>query len=145
LCVEYIKDVLVEKQKVVIFAHHVEVQKRLLIELSEFNPVCISGDTSESSRKENVNRFQQDKTVRVIIVSMMAGGEGITLTAADTCLFVEIDYTPAVIEQCIARLHRITQTQTVLALFLFQEGSIDGHIVNLVVKKENIINQVFEK
>ena len=145
LCIEHIKDVLTEKQKVVVFAHHVEVQKRLLSELSEYNPVCIAGDTKDSVRKDNVNKFQTDPAVRVIIVSMMAGGEGITLTAADTCIFVEIDYTPAVIEQCIARLHRITQTQTVQAVFLFQEGSIDGHIVNLVVKKENIINQVFEK
>lgn len=145
LCVEYIEDVLEEKQKVVVFAHHKEVQRRLLEELKEYGAVEISGDTTDAKRKENVNRFQMDNETRVIIVSMMAGGEGITLTAADTCLFVEIDYTPEVIEQCIARLHRISQGKSVQAVFLFQEGSIDGHIVNLVVKKEGIINQVFEK
>lgn len=144
MCIDYILDVLEQKEKVVIFAHHREVQEKLAKEIGSagYKVVTVGGADSGTQREQNVKEFQEGDA-NVIIVSIKAGGEGITLTAADICIFVEFDYVPAVNEQCIARVARIgQQSNKIHAVYLVRERSIDSHIIRILKNKEAIISEV---
>jgi SNF2 family DNA or RNA helicase len=69
------------------------------------------------------------------VVSLKAGGTGITLTQADTVIFADPWWNPAVEDQAIDRAHRIGQKKAVHVIRLIAEDSIEGEVVSLAHKK----------
>src|SRR6187455_2285993 len=57
--------------------------------------VTISGSDDAEQRMQAVDRFQKDPEVRVAICNIIAGGVGITLTAATHVIFQDLDWVPA--------------------------------------------------
>ena len=94
--IEFIEDAS-EQGKVVVFAHHKFVIDELIKKFK--NAAVITGETSIADRQREVERFQRDDSCTVFIGSIRAAGEGITLTAASTVVFVEMDWTPGVMRQ----------------------------------------------
>lgn len=66
----------------------------------------ITGAQSVPARAVAVNEFQEGKT-RVILLTLGAGAEGITLTRADTMLFMQRSFSPLENQQAEDRIHRI--------------------------------------
>lgn len=132
-------------EKVVIFAHHKDAIQALLEGLVGFSPVHLVGDDRLDDRQKSVDRFQTDPSVRVFIGSIMAAGVGLTLTAASTVVFAELDWVPGNITQCEDRLHRISQTDNVLVQHLVIDGSLDAHIVKTLVHKQDIADRALDK
>src|ERR1700730_302165 len=64
-------------------------------------------------RAPRVRRFEQDAACRLFLVSLKAGGLGLTLTAADYVFLLDPWWNPAVEAQAIDRTHRIGQTRPV--------------------------------
>ena len=72
-------------------------------------------------------------------------GQGTTLTAASHVVFVEPDWTPALLDQAEMRLHRIGQeAASVLVQYLVLENSLDEKILAAVQAKRGVINQIVE-
>ncbi len=127
------------EEKVVVFAHHQEVIKPLFKAFGA-RAVLIDGSIAPDLRLEHVNKFQEDPKLRVAVVSIKAGGVGLTLTAAKRLVMAELDWTPAGIEQAEDRIHRIGQTGTAQIDWLYGgDGTADAHIRALVERKERII------
>jgi len=84
----------------------------------------ITGDVKPDARTEAVEQFQNGE-LDAIICTLDAGGVGITLTAADTVIFLERDWTPAINEQAEDRLHRIGQDRNVTVVILQATDTID--------------------
>lgn len=140
-CVEHIESLLENIDKVVIFCHHREILERLVSDLKEYNPVFIYGETSIKDRDNAVTQFQNNKDVRVFVGSIGACATGITLTASNTEVFVELDWTPANISQAEDRCHRIGQKDNVLVQHLVLAGSIDVYMAQTLIRKQNIIDK----
>lgn len=141
-CISHIKDVLEDKDKIVIFAHHRAVIEKLAEALKEFSPVVFDGSTSMTNKNKAVESFQNDAACRVFIGQIQSAGVGITLTAADTVVFVESSWVPGELEQAVDRCHRIGQKNHVLAQFLTVSGSVDEIMLHSIVKKKSVINRV---
>ena len=62
---------------------------------------------SSKERIEIVDLFNQDDSVRVLILTTAVGGLGLNLTGADTVIFAEHDWNPMKDLQAIDRAHRI--------------------------------------
>jgi intein/homing endonuclease len=96
--IEYLKEQLEVVPKAVVFFHHHEVglafQKAWPLE-----SVLIYGEVSLEDRQAAVDRFQSDPTCRLAIVSIKAGGLGITLTAASHEYVIELPWTPGDLSQ----------------------------------------------
>lgn len=136
--VEHVRDALESSEKIVLFAHHKEVVAALMSELSEFNPVQVTGDTDTYDRQANVDTFQLNPDCRLIIGSIGAMGVGLTLTASSHVIFAELDWVPANMSQAEDRCHRIGQRGSVLVQHLVVEGSLDARMVELVIQKQQI-------
>lgn len=142
--IEHIKEVLESEDKVVVFAHHRDVLDKIYAEFED-KAVLLTGDTPMEERKEIVDHFQTDPNCKLFIASIKAGGIGITLTASSTVIFVELDWTPAIISQAEDRLHRIGQENAVLVQHLVINGSIDSKIAKMCVRKQEVITQALDK
>lgn len=142
--VRYIKDLLNNTQKVVVFAHHTEVLKTLYTELADYNPVIFTGKHGMKHRQTAVDSFQEDHETRVFIGQIQAAGTGITLTSASNVVFVEISWVPGEINQAMDRCHRIGQTSNVTARFLVVEGSLDEQMLSAIEKKEKVIKEIID-
>lgn len=88
MATEYVKDMFASGsvKKLILVAHHREVQQKMFENLRKFNPVLLTGGMSDKKRQEAMDRFQNDESVKVIVLSLQAGKTAITLTAANTML-----------------------------------------------------------
>ena len=134
---EYVKELLDGGQEcLVIFAYHKAVIDILLDKLSVYNPVSIRGGMTSAQKQKSVDTFQKDKKCRLIICNLEAGGVGYTLTAAHDVVFAEASYVPGENDQAMDRLHRIGQTEKVVAHFLSVPGTIDFNILKAFLIKQ---------
>jgi len=138
--VEHVKNVLEDQDKVIVFAHHLDVIDKLVKELGEYGVVSLKGSDSMESRQAAVDAFQNDPKTRVFVGSLKAAGVGITLTAASVVVFAELDWVPANMSQAEDRAHRIGQTDMVLVQHLVLDGSLDSHLAKTLVEKQAIID-----
>ena len=123
IAVELIED---SGRQVVVFTEFKKTCQLLQDRLSKrkISSAPITGDVPPELRTESVAQFQQGE-IDVMICTLDAGGVGITLTAADTVIFLERDWTPAINEQAEDRLHRIGQSNHVNVIILQGLDTID--------------------
>jgi SWI/SNF-related matrix-associated actin-dependent regulator 1 of chromatin subfamily A len=143
-CITHIKCLLENKNKLVVFAHHRAVITKLQESLRDYGCVVFDGSTSASDKNKAVESFQKDEACRVFIGQMQSAGVGITLTAADTVVFVESSWVPGEVEQAVDRCHRIGQKNHVTAQFLTVSGSIDEIMLLAIAKKKKVINKIMK-
>ena len=145
VALEELTDRLESIDKILVFAHHHDVIAGLMAGLAAFNPVSLTGEHSQTQRQEAIDRFQTDPTCRVFIGSIQASGLGITLTAASTVAFVELDWVPGNITQAEDRAHRIGQAGNVLVLHLVVDGSIDSKLAKTILEKQRVIDAALDR
>lgn len=96
--------------------------------------LVLTGATPPHLRGRVVEQFQGGGA-DVLVGTLQVLGEGLTLTAADTCIFVERSWRPSLNEQASRRVHRIGQVRPVTVIHLVTERSIDQGMVGLLQAK----------
>ncbi|MEI7728521.1 MAG: SNF2-related protein [Verrucomicrobiota bacterium] len=96
-------------------------------------------DGSTINRAEVVDRFQQDATIPVFLLSLKAGGTGLNLTGADTVIHLDPWWNPAVEDQATDRAHRIGQTRVVTSYKLITRGTVEEKILSLQQRKRDLL------
>ena len=127
-------------RKVVIFSQFVQLLKRVkpLIQ-EEFPDVDILELTGQTKdRAKPVEEFQQKAGPAVILVSLRAGGSGITLHAADYVFLLDPWWNPAVESQAVDRVHRIGQRKRVFVYRMITQGTIEARIQHLKAEKREL-------
>ncbi len=123
-------------EKLLVFAHHTEVQQALLQEFPDSLHILAS-DSSEQ-RQAAVSEFQTDASRWLIILSTPAAQTGLTLHAASNELFVEYEDTIGAHAQAEDRAHRIGQKNAVTVYRLHVEGSIDDDMEAALACKQEV-------
>lgn len=139
--ISFISDLLEETPKVVVFAHHREIIENLASAWPG-ETVKLYGGMTDAAKDANVRAFQNDPTVRVFVGQIQAAGTGITLTAASTVVFAELDWVPGNILQAEDRCHRLGQQDSVRVIHLAAKGSIDARMIQLLVAKQENIERI---
>ncbi|MCM1319544.1 MAG: SNF2-related protein [Muribaculaceae bacterium] len=93
-------------------------------------------------RQRVVERFQNDPSCQVMLMTVKTGGVGLNLTAADTVFIVEPWWNKAAEEQAINRLHRIGQKNSVSCYYLITADTIEQKIRLLQEKKSALVDAV---
>ncbi|MGB5703666.1 MAG: SNF2-related protein, partial [Polyangiales bacterium] len=99
-------------------------------------------DGSTKDRLDKVDRFNDDPSVPVFLISLKAGGTGLNLTGADTVVHFDPWWNPAVEDQATDRAHRIGQTKNVNVYKLIAAGTVEEKILELSAKKRALMSNV---
>ena len=106
--------------------------------------VAIYGEIKKEERGGIVQQFQTDPGTMVFIGQIDTAGTGITLTAADTCVYYSVNFNYATYEQSLSRIHRIGQRNACLYIHLQVENSIDDMVLSALSKKEDLAKTVVD-
>ena len=129
---EFVRILVANGEKVVLFGWHREVYTLWLDRLKDLDPVMFTGSESPKQKQEALDRFSFGKS-RVLLMSLRAGAgvDGLQ-GVARTCVFGELDWSPGVHEQCIGRIHRDGQEQPVVAYFLVADSGSDPIVADVL-------------
>lgn len=146
-CVDYIEQA-EETKPLIIFAHHIDVQESIEKHLKSSLPTLriskINGGVNAKARQDIVDEFQDGKC-DVLLATTVAAKEGLTLTAADTVVFVEREWVPGWEEQAEDRVNRIGQdADTVWAVYLTVDGTIDEKFSTIIEDKRANIKAILD-
>ena len=95
----------------------------------------LDGATKIEQRQILTDRFNNDNRILAFILSSRSGGLGINLTGADTVIFYDLDWNPAMDKQCQDRCHRIGQTRDVHIYRFVSEHTIEANILRKANQK----------
>jgi SNF2 family DNA or RNA helicase len=133
-----LQTILEEGKKVLIFSQYVRMLEILRRDLNEQGVKYCYIDGSTRDRQEQVEIFQKDESFPVFLISLKAGGTGLTLTAAEYVFILDPWWNPAAEMQAIDRAHRIGQTKTVMYYKFISVGTIEEKILALQQKKARL-------
>jgi len=140
---DFVGDCVEAGQKVVVFTqYHGAVD--VFTERFGKSAVTLTGKHTSKQRDAAVRRFQNQDSARVFIGNLQAAGTGITLTAGTHVVFNDLDWVPANHWQAEDRIHRIGQTQTAFATYLYVPGTLDGFVARQLAEKTDLINLIEE-
>ncbi len=130
--------------RVLVFSQFVTMLQLLKEELTKAGHSYCYLDGSTTDRGAVVQRFQNDSSIPVFLISLKAGGVGLNLTGADTVIHFDPWWNPAVEDQATDRAHRIGQTRVVTSYKLITRGTVEEKILNLQNRKRELIHATLE-
>ena len=90
-----------------------DLAEKYVLEPMQVSSLRIDGSVPVSERFVNVQKFNADPTIDVMLLTTAVGGLGLNLTAADTVIFLEHDWNPQKDIQAMDRAHRLGQRKAV--------------------------------
>lgn len=117
----------------IVFAHHVDVQQALA---DAFDAIWIRAGMTDAELAAAVDEFQSGEGRRIAVVSLGAGGVGLTLTAASHMLIAELPWRPMDLEQAYGRAHgRVSDPHGLTAYHLLAPGTLDDIVEAILNRK----------
>jgi superfamily II DNA or RNA helicase len=104
--------------------------------------MVLHGATAMKHRKALVQRFQEDEAVPFFVLSLKAGGTGLTLTAASHVVHFDRWWNPAVENQATDRAFRIGQKKNVLVHKFVCRGTVEEKIDALIDSKQGLSDEL---
>jgi SNF2 family DNA or RNA helicase len=144
---DIIDDYVVEAgKKLVVFARFIPEIALIgkLLDKKKIRYGAIYGDVKLEDRGDIVKDFQTNPETKIFLAQIDTAGLGITLTAADTCVYYSVNFNYAAYLQSLARIHRIGQKNTCTYIHLIAEGTIDETILKALARKEDIAKTVVD-
>ena len=128
-----------EGRKVVLFSEWTTMLDLIekLLQKRKLDFVRLDGSVPQKQRQELVHQFQTDAACKLFITTN-AGSTGLNLQAANTVINVDLPWNPAVLEQRIARAHRMGQTQPVQVFVLVTEETIEENLLATIAAKRDL-------
>ncbi len=130
-------------RKAVIFSQWALMTEMVELQVRAMGLGCVRlhGGIPSQKRGELMDKFQHDDAVQVFI-STDAGGVGLNLQSATVLINLDMPWNPAVLDQRIARIHRLGQKQNVQIFLLLAEDSYEQQVAKLVKGKRDLFDNV---
>ncbi|WP_114777718.1 DEAD/DEAH box helicase [Botryobacter ruber] len=136
------RSVVGEGHKVLVFSQfvkHLQIIKKVLDDKG-ITYAYLDGNSKD--RQQQVERFQQDKSIQVFLISLKAGGVGLNLTAADYVFILDPWWNPAVEAQAVDRAHRIGQQNNVFTYKFITKDTVEEKILALQSRKIQLVTDL---
>lgn len=152
--IEALKDIIEDYvidggKKLVVFARFIP-EVNAIIQMAEKTlpkdrkVVSIQGSVKKEERGNIIEQFQKDPDTVLIVGQIDTLGVGVTLTAADTCVYYSKTYNYATYEQSLSRIHRIGQRNVCTYIDLVCADSVDEKISTALKKKEDLATKIVD-
>ena len=138
---DFVKLMLENEEKIVIFAHHKVMVDHLVTELKCLK---IDGSMSQSERQKSLDSFQNDPEEFAIVCSISACAFGIELTASSIAIFVEYSWSAEENAQALGRLVRIGQPKHTNCYYTVCKDTMDAYMIKKCLEKERVSNNILK-
>ena len=140
---ELVTELVAEGRRVLIFSQFVEMLGLIEADLYELGVsyLILTGQTK--NRAEILSKFANGDA-DVFLLSLKAGGIGLTLTEADTVILYDPWWNPAVERQAMDRSHRIGQDKPVFVYRLVASGTVEEKILEMQARKQSLADALFD-
>ncbi|KAM0930186.1 hypothetical protein ACQ4PT_000972 [Festuca glaucescens] len=115
------------------------------INLYGYTYLRLDGSTQPEERQTLMQRFNTNPKFFLFILSTRSGGVGVNLVGADTVIFYDSDWNPAMDQQAQDRCHRIGQTREVNIYRLISESTIEENILKKANQKRALDDLVIQR
>ena len=133
-------------EKVVVFSWRLEplriVRRKITNRYGNSSVAMITGQTDSAARSSIVKAFQSSSDPFVLLCSIRATAEGLTLTAANHVVFLNEWWNPAVNAQARDRVNRIGQKRAVYVYRLRSQGTVESKIDDLLASKSELFRKI---
>lgn len=147
MLIKVLKSVINERQeKILIFSQFTQVLDILEKVLStlDYKFLRLDGSTQVNDRQSLIDKFYEDKSIPIFILSTKAGGFGINLVCANNVVIFDQSFNPHDDRQAADRAHRVGQTKEVNVVSLITKDTIDEKIYELAKNKLALDQQISE-
>ncbi len=141
--VDHLAEVVAEGHRALVFSQFTSFLARVRDRLDREGIESIYLDGRTRRRGEVIDSFKQGDAA-VFLISLKAGGVGLTLTEADYVFVLDPWWNPAVEAQAVDRAHRIGQTRPVMVYRLVSTGTIEEKVMELKARKAALFAQVID-
>ena len=140
--IEMIEEVISEGHRILLFSQFVEMLKivRAWLDKKGIAYEYLTGESRD--RHVMVDRFNNDDSIPIFLMSLKAGGTGLNLTGADYVIHYDPWWNPAAEDQASDRAHRIGQTKTVFVYRLITRGTVEEKILKLQDRKRDLVDSI---
>ncbi|NUO56405.1 MAG: DEAD/DEAH box helicase, partial [Hamadaea sp.] len=142
---EILEEVLEAGEKALLFSQYAEFGGALQAYLTgRFGRevLFLHGGVAKAGRDEMVSRFQADEGPPIFVLSLKAGGTGLTLTAANHVIHVDRWWNPAVEDQATDRAFRIGQKRNVQVRKFVCAGTVEERISAMLADKRELADRI---
>jgi len=141
---EMIQDIIDSGEKVVVISDYMEMAEEIVRYFGDI-AVLHTGEMSNEDKQESVDRFQEDKKIKIFSGMIIASGVGNTLTAASKLIKLGFAWSPADEEQIEDRIHRASATADKIEIITFIcQDTIDEDISELLNDKAYIVTKTLD-
>lgn len=134
-----------QDRKIIIFSEWTGMLNLIepILKKLKLRHVRLEGSVPQKQRQILVNDFQKNADCRVFLTTN-AGSTGLNLQAADTVINVDLPWNPALLEQRIARAHRMGQKRKVHVYVLVTEKTLEENLLLTLSAKHELANAVLD-
>lgn len=128
-----------EDRKIILFSEWTGMLNLIepLMEKHSLRFVRLDGSVPQKKRQALMHEFQNDPGCRLFMATN-AGSTGLNLQAANTIINVELPWNPAILEQRIARAHRMGQKRPVQVYLLVTEETLEENLLATLSAKQEL-------
>lgn len=142
---ELFEQLLREDRKIVVFSEWTSMLDLIEERLRRYGArwVRLDGSVPQRKRQSLVDSFARDSGCALFLTTN-AGATGLNLQMADTVVNVDLPWSPAVLEQRIARVHRMGQKRPVQAYVLVTEETLEEQLLGTLAAKHALYEAVLD-
>ena len=138
------EEIIPNGHKAIIFSQWSTIAKDLGIELSEYDPIVITGEVPPEQRQRLVDNFQTNPHCKVAIGTIGAMGTGLTLNKASYVFFMDKAWNSGDNVQAEDRAHRIGTVGAVNVISMVAKGTIDEAVEDYLLENKDLIDRVVD-
>ncbi len=143
---EMLEEVIAEQESLLIFTQFTEIAEALQHYLKHnlhYNTFYLHGGTPQKKRQQMISQFQDPQTEpSAFVLSLKAGGVGITLTRANHVFHFDRWWNPAVEDQATDRAFRIGQKKNVFVHKFVTLGTLEERIDQMIEDKKKVASAI---
>jgi SNF2 family DNA or RNA helicase len=143
LLVDHLAELAAEGHRALVFSQFTSFLRRVRARLDREGIGSMYLDGRTRRRAEVVDGFKKG-AASVFLISLKAGGVGLTLTEADYVFVLDPWWNPAVEAQAVDRAHRIGQQRPVMVYRLVSSQTIEEKVMALKARKAALFSQVVD-
>lgn len=139
---EMLEEIISNNHKVLLFANYLGSLELIGNKANKIGIEYLQMTGSTRNRQELVDKFQNDKEIKLFLMTLKVGGVGLNLTEADYVFIFDPWWNKSAENQAIDRAHRIGQKNRVFAYKMITKDTIEEKILELQGQKQDMTDMI---